>query len=314
MIVAFHCNQLSLRGTEVAVYDYAHYNETILGNESIIIVKHSPLSHHLTIEKFRKRFSKIFFYFDSFDEVEEILIANNVDVLYMIKAGFNDGNISKKVKTVIHSVFQHYEPHGNVYAYVSEWLGNNFGMPWVPHMVDLPDEKGDLREQLEIPKTAIVYGRHGGYETFDLAYVKEAVIKTASWNPEIFFLFLNTEKFSPPDIKNIIYLEPIADLHEKVKFINTCDAMLHGRKRGESFGLSVGEFSIKNKPVITCRNADEQAHFAVLRNNGVYYSHFSELMTILNQHAFLDENVDWNCYREYTPEKVMEKFKQIFLS
>ena len=30
--VAFHSNQLGIRGTEVALYDYARYNEEISGN------------------------------------------------------------------------------------------------------------------------------------------------------------------------------------------------------------------------------------------------------------------------------------------
>lgn len=37
--VAFLSNKLTLRGTEVAIYDYAHYNETLLGNHSIIITR-----------------------------------------------------------------------------------------------------------------------------------------------------------------------------------------------------------------------------------------------------------------------------------
>ena len=36
MNIVFHSNQLSLRGTEVAIYDYARYNEEYLGNNSII--------------------------------------------------------------------------------------------------------------------------------------------------------------------------------------------------------------------------------------------------------------------------------------
>jgi hypothetical protein len=37
MKILFHSNQLALRGTEVALYDYAHYNENFLGNESLIV-------------------------------------------------------------------------------------------------------------------------------------------------------------------------------------------------------------------------------------------------------------------------------------
>jgi hypothetical protein len=38
-VVAFLSNKITLRGTEVAIYDYAHYNETLLGNKSIIITR-----------------------------------------------------------------------------------------------------------------------------------------------------------------------------------------------------------------------------------------------------------------------------------
>ena len=37
--VAFLSNKLTLRGTEVAIYDYAHYNETLLGNKSVMITR-----------------------------------------------------------------------------------------------------------------------------------------------------------------------------------------------------------------------------------------------------------------------------------
>jgi hypothetical protein len=37
--IAFLSNKLTLRGTEVALYDYADYNEKILGNKSIIITR-----------------------------------------------------------------------------------------------------------------------------------------------------------------------------------------------------------------------------------------------------------------------------------
>ena len=35
--IAFYSPHLSERGTEIAMYDFAHYNEKILNNKSIII-------------------------------------------------------------------------------------------------------------------------------------------------------------------------------------------------------------------------------------------------------------------------------------
>ena len=60
-------------------------------------------------------------------------------------------------------------------------------------------------------------------------------------------------------------LEKIIDKHKKVKFINTCDAMLWARSGGETFGLSIAEFSIKNKPVF-CADVGSRAHMSFLKN------------------------------------------------
>lgn len=108
-------------------------------------------------------------------------------------------------------------------------------------MIYLDDTAESLRKELHIPKNAIVFGRHGGNDTFDMDFVKQAVIKTVM-NKNIWFLFLNTDPFFSH--KRIIYLPATADLKYKTKFINTCDAMIHGRYHGETFGLACGEFSI----------------------------------------------------------------------
>ena len=53
-VVGFMTGQLGLRGTEVAVYDYARYNEEILGNKSFIFsYANADMS---TLEKFENRF------------------------------------------------------------------------------------------------------------------------------------------------------------------------------------------------------------------------------------------------------------------
>jgi hypothetical protein len=323
MKIAFHCNQLSIRGTEVAMFDYAHFNEELLGNESIVLAKNPdvwPYSDSRAIEKFKNRFGdKVFFYRDK-KEIENILGENKIDIFYAQKSGHNDGIFSLKRKSVIHAVFQDYEPHGNVYAFISEWLSKQYGnVPFVPYMVYLPDHDENLRQELGIPEKAVVYGRHGGFETFDIGFAKSAVLEAAKAKPDLYFLFMNTEKFSDDSYKNIIYLDPTADPEEKVKFINTCDAMLHARRKGETFGLAIAEFSIRNKPIITCREAyHDKAHFDLLGTTGIYYSTKEELYSLLVDHPFLnfDPKLEkyWNCYYNYTPEKVMDKFKSVFIN
>ena len=116
MKIAFHSNQLGIRGTEVALYDYALGNRDILGNESFIISDNN--ADLTTLDKFTSQFPV--YLYNNFSEVEKFIEQESIDAIYYIKAGFNDGKLVKNAKNLVHSVFKHNEPHGDVYAYVSE--------------------------------------------------------------------------------------------------------------------------------------------------------------------------------------------------
>lgn len=313
MNIAFHTNQLSLRGTEVAMYDYAKYNEELLENTSIIISGHYDLnkcSHPLSIEKFKKRFPV--YLYNNFNEVEKILDDNKIDVFYAQKAGFIDGVISKNRKTVIHTVFQYHQPHGNIYAYISKWLGEKYNMPFVPYMVTLPDINNNLRKELNIPEDAIVFGRYGGIETFDILFARDVVKESLDSRKDVYFLFMYTDKFI--DHPRVIFLKGNQDLEYKVKFINSCDAMLHARTVGETFGLAVAEFSVRNKPVITFGGSQrESAHLQMLGEKALKYYNKQDLFNIINYFK-PEPDKDWNAYRDYSPEKIMKIFKNVFLT
>ena len=99
----------------------------------------------------------------------------------------------------------------------------------------------------------------------------------------------------------------------KTKFINSCDAMLHARHQGETFGLAPAEFSVRNKPVITWTQGRDGAHIEMLGSKGIYYNNETELLDVLNN--FVPDNTkDWNAYGEYNPENVMNIFKNVFLT
>ncbi|MEN6413875.1 MAG: hypothetical protein ABFC84_14115 [Veillonellales bacterium] len=337
MKILFHTNQLSLRGTEVALYDYAHFNEIHLHNESIVATRRDAAHHPMAVEKFTKRFKVI--YYDKLEELQQYAAKEKIDIFYAIKSGKNDGVVLNGVKNCIHVVFKHYDIHGDVYAYVSKWLSEEMSggkSPYVPHMIYLPETEGDLRRQLGIPKDAIVFGRYGGKETFDLPFVKRLVYQVASKRKDIYFLFMNTEDFlhaktyfrkkwanvliSPVmfprnEMDNIIFLDGVADPMYKRKFIQTCDAMLHARRQGESFGIACGEFSICNKPVITC-NAPyikERSHIEILGNKGIGYLDYTELGKIILQFT-KQPGKNWDAYSEhFNPQVVMQQFKEVFI-
>ena len=105
----------------------------------------------------------------------------------------------------------------------------------------------------------------------------------------------------------------ITDLEEKVKFINTTDAMLWARRDGETFGIAIGEFSTKNKPIIAMKIGD-LAHYRILGDNAFWYNDENSLCNILlNFNPEIEKNKDWNAYTEYTPENVMNVFNKTFL-
>lgn len=309
--IAFWDNGLGERGTSVSLYDYADFNEKILGNESIIMYYNTHYSNKSSvIKKFKDRFKV--YDFNQWSDVDNVLLSEKCDLLYIIKAGDWDGQISNICKTVVHCVFTCNMPHGNVYASIAPWVHENNGKyPFVPHMINLPDHNKNMREKLNIPADAIVYGRHGGYEQFDIEYVKKIVLDVAKNNDNIYFLFLNTKPFCE-NLKNIIHIPMIIDLDEKVEFINTCDAMIWARSGGEVFSLSQGEFSTKNKPVLCC-NIGFPGHTHLLQNKAIWYDETNLKDIIVNFNKEEMQKQDWNAYKDYTPEKVMKIFKNVFI-
>lgn len=302
--VLFYEANLNERGTSVATYDYAYYNQYILGNRSIIV---SPKdTNSKTYNKYKQQFKLISI--KSFDEIHSI----ECDYFYHMKYGFNDGTLHKNAKNLVHVVFPSYEPHGDIYAYISEWLTKHYGngFPFVPHMVDLPKTVKTLKSIFNI-KEQLVIGWYGG-NNFEIPFARKAVIDCAIQRSDILFLFMNQEPFC--ELPNVIFIEGTTDMEKKVSFINTCDIMIHARERGETFGLAIAEFSTMNKPVITYYNSPEKCHIDILGDKGIYYFDYNSLLNILLNIQKSDIiNKDWNCYKQFTPEIVMKQFNQVFL-
>jgi hypothetical protein len=73
----------------------------------------------------------------------------------------------------------------------------------------------------------------------------------------------------------------------------------------------IGEFSIKNRPVITCPCGNLE-HVSILREKGIYYTSKESLLDIFrNIRTIISSRTDWNAHREYSPEKVMAHFHNI---
>lgn len=321
MKIAFHSSYLGYRGTEVALMDYATGNREILGNESFFLMPWREGGEQHPVAVRMRGIASLRFYRTA-EEREGILKEEKAEFFYCIKNGFNDGVFSRNVPTGIHAIFRESEFHGDIYAYVSPWLSEVMAYgkaPWVPHMVRLAEEVGDLRAEIGIPKSEAVFGRHGGDDSFDIPWVQKAVVKTARKHPQIWFLFLNTRKFpGATDLPNIRFLPATADPIRKRLFLNSCDAMLHGRMRGETFGLSCLEFAMIGNPVLTYAGSAERAHLEILGDTAVPYQNAQELCEFLCHQADArglrtKPGGRMEKFKPYQPEAVMRKFEQVFL-
>jgi hypothetical protein len=310
--IAFHANQLSLRGTEIALFSYAKYNEEILGNKSVIFS--SPNNNLDALEKFQSRFEVQLL---NFWEYDRYLKENNFDYLYLIKGGNNDGYLVQSTPTLVHAVFRHNEPHGHKYFYVSDWLCKDQGYPIeshsLPHICEkLPDSKYNLREKLNISSTDTVFGCYAGATEFNIEFVKESIRQVVNQRNDIKFIFMNINKFV--DHPSVIFLDGTYDLHEKSAFVDACDAMIHARSGGETFGLAVSEFALANKPVITYELSGERSHIEILGERGIYYKGFEDVSHIFNN---LKDHMKYSDYYQpylqFSPEIIMNKFNK-FLS
>tara|TARA_Y100001968_G_scaffold329844_1_gene380151 strand:+ start:2095 stop:3264 length:1170 start_codon:yes stop_codon:yes gene_type:complete len=326
--VAFFSKHFSERGTEKATFDYADYNEKILGNKSYIICFNESsirkYGFNTTNEVVKKKF------FDRFDLIEinnifdirKILIEKRITHFYVQSHGFhrdifkfNNKYIWHDCKTIYHCVFGPMAMQGStVRCVIGGYLNKRFkkNLSVLPYIVRPYENFGNLRSQLQIPQDALVIGRHGGKETFDIKFVKDAIRKVIKLNKNIYFIFVNTDNFFEDE--RVIYLDTLYD-RKLALFIGTCDAMIHGRLDGETFGLAPAEFSAANKPVITYINSKDKEHLNILKNKAITYKNEDQLIEILmNLKNILAIHKSWNAYQDFEPSKVMTIFERICFS
>ena len=303
----------------MALFDYAAYNEQILGNRSIIFYNRKSASNvDSVVSKFSARFTVM--PYDNFCEVDGFIDAVRADLFYAIKCGNIDHVISKKVPSMIHAVFGQslLDVHGSSYAYVSEWLSKKYSfgiIPFVPHIVVPPTGpfSSSFRKRLNIPSEAIVFGGYGGSESFDISFVREDSIPKILGNSEnIYFIFMNFKPFI--DHPRVKFLPRAIINADKQEFVNACDAMIHARSLGESFGLACSEFSAQYKPIFSYRFSADRCHHQVLHDSIVLYSDSADLVgRILSFRKDHNINIVAGKYLNFSPEYVMERFDRYFI-
>ena len=318
--IGFFVRHFTECGTEVSLYDYADHNETLLGNESVILAftEQAYRNYNLpfnpsVLEKFKNRFNVI--QVNHFDEIRALVDSESIDIYYTQVWGIPEeypyGDINN-TKYFVHCVFEPIAPRGDIYVPISDQCNKkcNTNFTVLPYMVRIGDNNDNFRASLNIPEDALVFGRYGGTTSFDIPVAREAVAEVARNNKDIYFIFLNTPNFCE-ELPNIIHMPCEVDIQRKRSFINTCDAMIHGRSHGESFGLAIAEFAICLKPIICCDKFLDDAHLDILGDKAIIYKDVSDLVKILTNFNPKNHDMTENGYLKYTPEKVMDIFKSL---
>lgn len=315
MKVAFHNPNVSIRGAFAAMVDYAELNRSILGNESRLFVRRSRAAPHLGQWPALTRGLPVVMY-ETLEELGREVRCFQADFFYEISPGSFHALPRVGCPIGIHAIFPHAEFFGDRFRFVSPWLARVMtSQPdgFVPHLVRKYESRESLRAELGIPPEATVFGRHGGADTFNIPFVHEAVVRHARRHPRDHFVFLNTQVIVGSEaLKNVHYLPATTDPGQKGRFLATCDAMLHARLHGETFGLAVGEFAVLGKPVITYGGSRERAHLEMLGRGAIPYHDAAALSTILESHqpATFGESL----YKTFSdPRIVAQHLNEFFL-
>jgi hypothetical protein len=315
MKVAFHSRLVTERGSEAALLDYARLNRFVLGNESILCFPDRPeLAANPILKKWQEEFPVLLYKTKA--SLGQALQKEGVEVIYLTKPGVYDGFLVPGLKNCVHAQFLCDEFQGDVYAYLSPWMSRVMTGredSFVPFYVPRLESAENLRKQLKISSEARVFGRHGGWDTFNIPFVRKVVAKHTCKHPEDHFVFLNTKPIHGTErLANVHYLSATVDSLEKARFLATCDAMIHARDTGETFGLAVGEFAVLGKPVITFSESRERAHLEMLGKQSLPYRNVGELTEILREfRPHKTHETEYEIFGD--PKVVMELFQKKFL-
>ena len=324
------------RGTGAAMFDYAEGIEAAAGHVAFLC-KPCGESAALTIARFRRRFGHGLVHVghaanhvgNQTSLVERYARQLNVTHIYALVEGKGESTealgllAARKrlsLRLAAHAVFHNLPPYPlpAQNARISYSVGGS--TPVVPHIV-APRRpfQGDMRARLGIADNATVFCSYGGQDSFNLQFVRElvcdvAATRAAGWQNQPIFLLANHKPFCAPNASRgvLIHRPALADA-DKQPFIDSCDAFLHARSEGETFGLAVAEFSVSNKPVLAYAHSGSKVHLEILGNKALLYKDRRALEARL--HGFDRARMakgSWNMYSEYSSSRVMRRFCHIF--
>jgi hypothetical protein len=313
MRVSFDAGRINERGVSVAVFDYALHAREHLGVEAIVLhdAGKPPSQEHLA------RFSEAFptHAYQSDDDLQRLIERERIDVAYFLKTRRGDLRVARSCRTAVHEVFRFFHPHGDAYAYISRSLSETMTggrYPFVPHIVDPPAPRANLRAALGIPADAFVVGRHGAPDQFNLPLAPRAILAALVRRKNLWILMLNTQKFA--EHERIVHLPMIPDRQGVVDFIASCDVGLNARFAGENFGLAIAEFLAQDKPVLVWAGGRDRNHLALVDDPRFVYRTRKDLTRLLCELEPSEGGGAWSArVAPFAPARVMATFAKTFL-
>mmetsp|Transcript_29285 Transcript_29285/g.49212 ORF Transcript_29285/g.49212 Transcript_29285/m.49212 type:complete len:389 (-) Transcript_29285:108-1274(-) len=349
-------NQINRRGVEVASFDYAKGLQQMLtpaGDPkyrvrfvtSKDVKDEGDKTFPKVVFKFESNFGPIITYSGALEGGGQRLAAKlrelNCHLFYSLKSGessfapyFQPGSL--RIPWAVHAVFHTSQPHGTSFAAVSHKLAEDTGLlarcggnihTYVDHVVDFPLEeltmdtvkmRHEMRVELGIPHDAkLVLCRHGGPTTFNIDLVRDNLRDVVSRHHGVHVVLMNTDPLAHKH-PHIHEIEGTPAVEGKARFFAACDAMLHARGDGETFGLAVAEFALRNKPVITWDGTQAEgyaeAHLEILGDKAYKFRDLVSLERIISDLALNGiPDRDWNAYKLYSREKIIPKFERVFI-
>jgi glycosyltransferase involved in cell wall biosynthesis len=202
---------------------------------------------------------------------------------------------------------------------VSDYLvcENKFSFDYVPHIVEMPTNSGNLRQSLGISNEAFIIGAMAGEGQFNLNFVKSAIESFLETHSNAYFIGVNIDKFSTS--KNAIFLKPIYNQEHKVEFLSSLDLFINAREMGESFGLAICESLFQGIPVLAWNGGSDLNHVELLSGKDWLYKDYNSLIRKLEyfyKSKFEEEDFSEDAksiVAQFQPKNVMLKFNKVFL-
>lgn len=346
-----YSGSFSERGDSVTLISLAQLIKNHLGHDVVICIPGT--SRHVSDNRIEEakiqgievvRFSKK-------SDLDDFAVDQSITHTYVFSGGtrsslpyFDLANKESfriaKTKHITHVVFRNYDLHGDAYLYVSDWLFKSARprlllkklftklfpatapcapklVDAFPHFVDTSTLLGtglQLRKRLGIPAEARVLGRIGGFTEFSDPAAKQGVKRILDLSEDNYAIFVNTKEcFSHPRA----FFLPALSRQAVAEFYGACDVLINGRRMGESFGYSIIEPLLLDKPVIAphwIRNPImDKHHIGVLKGTGLLYlgaNHLVEIFKRLNT-STIPKGSYAKLASQFTPDRAAAKLKNV---